>query len=124
MKITIGRYPAPVVAAIGCGVHPACPALAVFLGEFHCIPLKIFIFISIINKIIKIGLNSESNKQEMYDCTFFLWPLIYSLEKKKYISYLTCCCALLLMERFSARLARLLSKSPVKTFPLATAFGC
>lgn len=36
---TIGRYPAPVVAAIGCGVQLAVPGLAAFLGEFHCTPL-------------------------------------------------------------------------------------
>lgn len=34
-KLTIGRQPAPVVAAIGWGVQLA-PGFAVFLGEFHC----------------------------------------------------------------------------------------
>lgn len=36
---TIGRYPAPVVAAIGCGVQLA-PGFALFFGEFHCTPLE------------------------------------------------------------------------------------
>lgn len=37
----MGRYPAPVVAAIGCGDQPAGPPVfAAFFGEFHCIPLK------------------------------------------------------------------------------------
>lgn len=36
--LTIGRYPAPVVAAIGCGVQLA--GFAAFFGEFHCTPLK------------------------------------------------------------------------------------
>lgn len=42
LKLTIGRYPAPVVAAIGCGVQPPAgpPVLAAFFGEFHCIPLR------------------------------------------------------------------------------------
>ena len=30
--LTMGRYPTPVVAAIGCGVQPG---LAVFFGELH-----------------------------------------------------------------------------------------
>lgn len=38
----MGRYPAPVVAAIGCGDHPPAepPVFAAFFGEFHCIPLQ------------------------------------------------------------------------------------
>lgn len=38
----MGRYPAPVVAAIGCGDQPPAgpPVFAAFFGEFHCIPLQ------------------------------------------------------------------------------------
>lgn len=41
-RLTMGRYPAPVVAAIGCGDHPPAepPVFAAFFGEFHCIPLQ------------------------------------------------------------------------------------
>lgn len=37
---TIGLYPAPVVAAIGCGVQLAPPGFAAFFGEFHWTPLQ------------------------------------------------------------------------------------
>jgi len=47
------------------------------------------------------------------------------ISKKRDHTYLTCCCALLLMVKFCARLARLLSKSPVRTLPvLAAPTGC
>lgn len=40
-------------------------------------------------------------------------------------TYFTCCWALLLIVKFCARLARLLSKSPVKTLPVPVALtGC
>lgn len=47
-NLTMGRYPAPVVAAIGCGDHPPAgpPVFAAFFGEFHCIPLQKEIFVT------------------------------------------------------------------------------
>lgn len=55
--------------------------------------------------------------------TLFIEMSLYMYENM--ITYLTCCCALLLMVKFCARLARLLSKSPVKTLPVAAVLtGC
>lgn len=94
-SLTIGLYPAPVVAAIGCGVQPVEPGLAAFFGEFQFTPLHQFQ-----------AIGSD----------------IFKIKKNRNI-YLTCADADLFIVKFSANDANELSKSPVSTLPVLAGCG-
>lgn len=98
--LTIGLYPAPVVAAIGCGVQPAEPGLAAFFGEFQLTPLRIY------RNTKKKNTFKENGNQNF----------------NKFSIYLTWADADLFIVKFSANDANELSKSPVSTLPVLA--GC
>lgn len=96
--LTMGRYPAPVVAAIGCGDQPPAgpPVFAAFFGEFHCIPLqkkstRQFVVtlqsaVSILMLSLKLFINLSLSSQVFYCRKIYITELSLSLINKNVIT--------------------------------------